>query len=131
MGVRRPTDYELEFVSGHLRLRLAFRVIAIPVMRKVALPLIAQQLGCQSRSRQRVCLARILEVKDNHAGTMMRHNLEAAEILHVNTYGLFADFHSLRHTFMTNMINSGINPKLHSRWPGTRRSNSRGTFTRR
>ncbi len=42
---------------------------------------------------------------------MMKADLEAAGIPYVDAHGLYADFHSLRHTFITHMMKSGINPK--------------------
>jgi integrase len=45
------------------------------------------------------------------AGKMLKRDLASAGIPYVDTHGRFADFHALRHTFITNMIKSGINPK--------------------
>ena len=42
---------------------------------------------------------------------MMKADLEAAGIPYVDAHGLYADFHALRHTFITNMMKSGVNPK--------------------
>ena len=49
--------------------------------------------------------------KGKRAGKMLQHDLEAAGIPYVDEYGLYADFHSLRHTFITNMVKAGVNPK--------------------
>jgi len=49
--------------------------------------------------------------KNKHGGGMLKHDLEAAGIPYVDENGLFADFHALRHTFITNMVKSGVNPK--------------------
>ncbi|MEX0726407.1 MAG: site-specific integrase, partial [Planctomycetaceae bacterium] len=46
-----------------------------------------------------------------YAGKMLQRDLEAAGIPYVDQNGLFADFHSLRHSFITNMVKSGVNPK--------------------
>ena len=46
-----------------------------------------------------------------HAGQMMKADLESAGIPYVDAHGLYADFHALRHTFITNMMKSGVNPK--------------------
>ena len=46
-----------------------------------------------------------------HAGQMMKADLEAAGIPYVDAHGLYADFHALRHTFITNMMKSGVHPK--------------------
>ena len=42
---------------------------------------------------------------------MMKADLESAGIPYVDAHGLYADFHALRHTFITNMMKSGVNPK--------------------
>ena len=42
---------------------------------------------------------------------MLKHDLQAAGIPFVDENGLYADFHALRHTFITNMVRSGVNPK--------------------
>lgn len=49
--------------------------------------------------------------KSKHAGKMLQHDLKAAGIPYVDANGLYADFHALRHTFITNMVKSGVNPK--------------------
>jgi integrase len=45
------------------------------------------------------------------AAAMFRADLEAAGIGFRNSEGLVADFHSLRHTFITNLANGGVHPK--------------------
>ncbi len=42
---------------------------------------------------------------------MLRNDLEAAEIAYVTDAGI-ADFHSLRHTFISNLVAAGVHPKL-------------------
>jgi integrase len=49
--------------------------------------------------------------KGKKAGAMLKHDLKAAEIAYVDESGRYADFHALRHTFITNMVKSGISPK--------------------
>ena len=49
--------------------------------------------------------------ESRHAGQMMKADLESAGIPYVDAHGLYADFHALRHTFITNMMKSGVNPK--------------------
>ncbi|MFL5243883.1 MAG: site-specific integrase [Gemmataceae bacterium] len=49
--------------------------------------------------------------KGKQAGLMLRHDLKAAGIPYVDESGRFADFHALRHTFITNMVKSGVSPK--------------------
>lgn len=50
--------------------------------------------------------------KKKRAGMMMRRDLAVAKIPYMDANGLYADFHALRHTFITNMVKSGIAPKL-------------------
>jgi integrase len=45
------------------------------------------------------------------AGKILKKDLLAAGVPYVDENGLYADFHALRHTFITNMMKSGINPK--------------------
>ena len=41
----------------------------------------------------------------------MQVDLQAAGVEYINAFGLYADFHALRHTFITNMMKAGVNPK--------------------
>src|SRR5262245_36386148 len=50
--------------------------------------------------------------KSKHAALMLRHDLKAAGIPYVDDGGLYVDFHALRHTFITNMVKSGVAPKM-------------------
>ena len=43
---------------------------------------------------------------------MMRLDLERAGIAYKSDDGLFADFHSNRHTFISNLSKAGISPKM-------------------
>lgn len=45
------------------------------------------------------------------AGKTLQRDLKIAGIPYIDDQGRYADFHALRHTFITNMIKSGINPK--------------------
>lgn len=45
------------------------------------------------------------------AGKILQKDLKIAGIPYVDDNGLYADFHALRHTFITNMVKSGISPK--------------------
>ncbi len=49
--------------------------------------------------------------KNKSGGKMLQRDLEAAEVPYVDENGLYADFHALRHTFITNMVKSGVAPK--------------------
>jgi len=42
---------------------------------------------------------------------MIRADLEAAGIDYIDADGRFADFHALRHSFITNLANGGVHPK--------------------
>ncbi|MCA9087237.1 MAG: site-specific integrase [Planctomycetaceae bacterium] len=44
-------------------------------------------------------------------GKILQRDLKAAGIPYVDENGLYADFHALRHTFITNMVKSGVSPK--------------------
>jgi integrase len=46
------------------------------------------------------------------ASVMLRSDLEAAGIVYQDDEGRFFDFHSLRHTFGTNLAKAGVSPKL-------------------
>ena len=46
-----------------------------------------------------------------HLAEMFRADLEAAGIAYRDEAGLFADFHSLRHTFISNLAGAGVHPK--------------------
>jgi integrase/recombinase XerD len=48
----------------------------------------------------------------NKAAKMLRKDLEAAEILYQDEAGRVADFHSLRHTFISNLTRGGVSPKI-------------------
>ncbi len=43
-------------------------------------------------------------------------------LTYVDDAGRYADFHSLRHTFLTNLARSGVHPKVAQCWPAIRRS---------
>lgn len=43
---------------------------------------------------------------------MLRQDLEEAEIPYQDSSGRFADFHALRHTYITNIVKSGASPKI-------------------
>ena len=49
--------------------------------------------------------------KNKSGGKMLQRDLEAAEVPYVDENGLYADFHASRHTFITNMVKSGVSPK--------------------
>jgi integrase len=50
--------------------------------------------------------------RDKEAGVILRRDLEAAGIPWQDADGLFADFHSLRHTYITNLVRAGVPPKV-------------------
>lgn len=53
-----------------------------------------------------------LSGKRRTAARMFRRDVEAAGIPYRDAAGLVADFHSLRHTFITNLANGGVHPKV-------------------
>jgi len=48
----------------------------------------------------------------NKAAKMLRKDLEVAGITYRDGAGRVADFHSLRHTFISNLTRSGVSPKI-------------------
>jgi integrase len=46
---------------------------------------------------------------------MLKADLEAAEIPYVDDAGLFADFHALRHSFISMLAAGNVHPKLAQR----------------
>src|SRR5262249_12296352 len=52
-----------------------------------------------------------LPVDRKEAAAMFRADVEATGIAYRDEMGLVADFHALRHTFITNLANSGVHPK--------------------
>ncbi len=50
--------------------------------------------------------------KHTHSAEMFRADLEAAEIRYRDDAGKVADFHSLRHTFISNLAAGGVHPKV-------------------
>ena len=50
--------------------------------------------------------------KHTHSAAMFRQDLEAAGIDYRDHAGRVADFHSLRHTFITNLAAGGVHPKV-------------------
>jgi integrase len=53
------------------------------------------------------------------AAGMFQADLEAAGIPYRDESGRVADFHALRHTFITNLANGGYTPRQRNRWLGT------------
>src|SRR5262249_25826141 len=51
-----------------------------------------------------------------HVAKMFRADLEAAGIVYRDVNGLVADFHSLRHTFISNLARGGVHPKVAQSW---------------
>lgn len=45
------------------------------------------------------------------AAALFQDDLKAAGVAYVDDAGRFADFHALRHTFITNLANGGVHPK--------------------
>jgi len=50
-------------------------------------------------------------ITDKHAADMIRRDLERACVPYVDDAGRYADFHSLRKTFITNLARAGVSPK--------------------
>lgn len=52
------------------------------------------------------------KLNSHHTARMLRKDLEGAGIEYEDETGRFADFHSLRHTFITNLVQGGVNPRV-------------------
>lgn len=62
----------------------------------------------ESKAKAKV---RTLFVTDiHHAADMMRSDLKRADIDYVDASGRYADFHSLRHTFISTLAKNGVHP---------------------
>jgi len=48
----------------------------------------------------------------NKAAKMLRKDLDVAAIAYRDDAGRYVDFHSLRHTFISNLARSGVSPKI-------------------
>jgi len=57
-------------------------------------------------------VAKVFTAMPTKTVDMIRFDLEAAEIPYVDDSGRYADFHALRHTFITNLARSGVHPKV-------------------
>ena len=47
-----------------------------------------------------------------YTARMIQADLEAAGIPYCDAAGRYADFHSLRHTFITNLVRGGVHPAV-------------------
>lgn len=47
-----------------------------------------------------------------HAADMFRADLERADIVYRDDAGRVADFHAVRHTFISNLARGGVHPKV-------------------
>jgi integrase len=67
----------------------------------------------KAHTRQRLPVARVFNMPpSDKTAKMFRRDVEAAGIPYRDDDGLVADFHSLRHTFITNLVNAGVHPKI-------------------
>ena len=53
----------------------------------------------------------LFPISGKHAADMIRRDLKRAGVLYVDNAGRYADFHSLRKTFITNLARAGVSPK--------------------
>jgi hypothetical protein len=49
--------------------------------------------------------------KERHGAEMMQIDLTAANVEYEDDNGRFADFHALRHTFISNLARAGVHPR--------------------
>ena len=66
----------------------------------------------KAHCRNMLPTARVFSVIPWKPSEMIKADLETAGIPYKNVSGHYADFHSLRHTFITNMAMSGVHPKI-------------------
>lgn len=77
-----------------------------PIPTAVARDLLAHLAG-RHRDEPMFCMP-----KAWHTAKMLKADLEAAGVPYVDQDGQVADFHSLRHQFITDLVRSGANPKV-------------------
>ena len=74
-------------------------------------PELAEDLSALTRNLAPA--AKVFKVpKHTHSAEMFRADLEAAGIKYRDDAGKVADFHSLRHTFISNLAAGGVHPKV-------------------
>ena len=74
-------------------------------------PVLAAALGAFLAAKTAEAPAFRVPTDRKKAARMFRADVEAAGILYRDDAGRVADFHSLRHTFITNLANAGVHPK--------------------
>ena len=65
----------------------------------------------KAHTRDKLPAAPVFPLTADKGAYMVRADLEAAGIPYRDDSGRKADFHALRHTFLTNLANSGVHPK--------------------
>lgn len=104
-----PASFDLE--GGTVTVQAGYtknRTLVVQPIPQVFLPMVAAWLegkpaGCPCWPGK--------WAKNKGAGKMLRKDLEAAGVPYV-VDGRFADFHSLRHAFISRVVRSGVNPRL-------------------
>ncbi len=70
--------------------------------------------------RADLAAARAAWIEEAPEGSELRRQREQSDFLaNVNSAAQVADFHCLRHTFVTNLANGGVHPKVAKNWPDT------------
>ena len=54
----------------------------------------------------------LFDIDIRRTADMMKADLKRAEIPYIDQHGRYADFHSLRHTFVSNLGKAGVSPKM-------------------
>ena len=96
--IRRPHDEAAENSVGHGDVQPA---------QELAVQSLDRELRLSQQPGPRVFRFIRWEAPTGAAIQAVSHPLSGAD----RTHGLYADFHALRHTFITNMMKSGVNPK--------------------
>ena len=53
----------------------------------------------------------LFDIADKHTSEMIQKDLKRAGVPYIDDRGHYADFHSLRKTFITNLSRAGVSPK--------------------
>ena len=106
----RKVDFDLKVKSPSVTVRAAYaknhRADTLP-LRKDTAELIRDHLATKMPTAQAFSIRQWIR-----AGDMIRADLQEAGIPYRDASDRVVDFHALRHTFVTNMANAGVHPRL-------------------
>jgi integrase len=90
--------------AGHSKRR---RTDVIPLRQDLA-----ERIGGWLQSQETALDQPLFRVDMRRTADMMKADLKRAEIPYIDQHGRYADFHSLRHTFVSNLGKAGVSPKV-------------------